>query len=73
LDYLSDVDVLDDFPLPSLPAGSLPYLLYTPWEEFVKTMNRSEILASIPSTWSPFDEGYFSVLPGRPQLLKDGM
>jgi len=27
LDYLSDVDVLDDFILPSLPAGTLPYLL----------------------------------------------
>ena len=73
LDYLSDVDVLDDFPLPSLPAGTLPYLLYTPWEEFVKTMNSLEIPASIPTTWSPFDEDYPSVLPGRPKLLKDGL
>jgi len=71
LDYLSDIDVLDEFPLPSLPAGTLPYLRYTPWEEFVKTMNDSEIPASIPSTWSPFDEDYLKMIPGRDEVLKE--
>ena len=69
LDYLSDIDVLDEFPLPSLPTGTLPYLRYTPWEEFTKTMNNSEIPASIPSTWSPFDEGYPKKLSDRQKLL----
>ena len=64
-DYLSDIDVLDEFPLPSLPTGMLPYLRYTPWEEFIKTMNDSEIPASIPGTWSPFDEGYLETLSDR--------
>jgi len=68
-DYLSDIDVLDEFPLPSLPIGTLPYLRYTPWEEFVKSMNDSEIPASIPNTWSPFDEGYLEELSDRQELL----
>jgi len=68
-DYLSDIDVLDEFPLPSLPIGNLPYLRYTPWEEFVKTMNDSEIPTSIPSTWNPFDEGYLKKNSDRQELL----
>jgi len=71
-DYLSDIDVLDEFPLPSLPIGTLPYLRYTPWEEFIKTMNDSEIPASIPGTWSPFDEGYLEILSDKQKLLKGG-
>jgi len=69
LDYLRDIDVLDEFPLPSLPPGTLPYLRYTPWEEFVKTMNGSEIPASIPRTWSPFDDEYMKVFSGRQEML----
>jgi hypothetical protein len=71
-DYLSDIDVLDEFPLPSLPTGTSPYLRYTPWEEFLKTMVDSEIPASIPGTWSPFDEGYLEILSDRQKLLKGG-
>ena len=68
LDYLSDIDILDEFPLQSLPTGTLPYLRYTPWEEFIKTMNDSEIPASIPGTWSPFDEDHLDILSDRQGL-----
>lgn len=69
-DYLSDIDILHECPLPSLPTGTLPYLRYTPWEEFVKTMKESEIPASIPATWSPFDEAYPKELSDREGLLQ---
>jgi len=50
-DFYLDVSVLDEF-LPTR-VGATPYLKYPPWEEYIKSLNASEIPSAIPSSWNP--------------------
>ena len=50
-DFQLDVSILDEFP--PTPAGAIPYLKHPPWEEYIKSLDPSEIPAAIPASWNP--------------------
>ena len=52
-DYLSDISVLDEFPIHPLPAGSAVHLNYKTWNEYTKTLKAEDIpdSKSIPPMW----------------------
>jgi len=52
-DYLSDISVLDEFPVHPLPAGSTIHLKYKTWSEYTKTLKAEDIpdSKSIPPMW----------------------
>ena len=50
-DFAYDESVLEEFPLPSLADGCLPYLKYRPWEEHIRTLVEKDIPEEIPNTW----------------------
>ena len=52
-DYLSDISVLDEFPVHPLPAGSAVHLKYKTWNEYTKTLKAEDIPGSesIPPMW----------------------
>jgi hypothetical protein len=50
-DFQLDVSILEEFP--PTPAGAIPYLKYPPWEEYIKSLDPSEIPSAIPASWNP--------------------
>ena len=52
-DFLSDISVLDEFPIHSLPAESTIHLNYKTWNEYTKTLKAEDIPdpKSIPPMW----------------------
>jgi hypothetical protein len=50
-DFQLDVSILDEFP--PTPAGATPYFKYPPWEEYIKSLDPSEIPSAIPASWNP--------------------
>jgi len=51
--FYLDMSVLNEFPPTS--AGTIPYLKYPPWEEYIKSLGTSEIPPAIPSSWNPVE------------------
>lgn len=50
-DFQLDVSILDEFP--PTPAGTTSYFKYPPWEEYIKSLDPSEIPSAIPASWNP--------------------
>lgn len=50
-DFHLDISVLDGFP--PTRVGAMPYLKYPPWEEYIKSLDASEIPSVIPASWNP--------------------
>jgi len=50
-DFYLDMSVLDEFP--PTRVGATPYLKFSPWEEYIKSLNPSEVPSRIPSSWNP--------------------
>ncbi|KAF9563209.1 hypothetical protein CPC08DRAFT_760974 [Agrocybe pediades] len=63
-DYLSDIEVLKDYPLPTAET-SKPLLHFITWEEHVKTLEESEIPDYLPETWLSYNAEYFYSLHSR--------
>lgn len=52
-EYLDDLPILDDFPI---PTDHSPYLQYSTWEEHIKTVDDVDVLSVIPKTWNPVND-----------------
>jgi hypothetical protein len=50
-DFHLDISILDEFS--PTRAGAIPYLKYPPWEEYIKSLDASEIPSAIPASWNP--------------------
>jgi len=62
-DFHLDVSILDEFP--PTPVGAIPYLKYPSWEEYIKSLDPSEIPSAIPASWNP-------VTPEVDEFSRDG-
>ncbi|KJA23767.1 hypothetical protein HYPSUDRAFT_66143 [Hypholoma sublateritium FD-334 SS-4] len=51
-DFAYDESVLEEFSLPLLADGCLPYLKYRPWEEHIRNLPEKDIPEEIPNTWN---------------------
>jgi len=63
-DYLSDIEVLQDYPLPTIRTAK-PLLHFISWEEHVKTIDSSAIPEEVPKTWLPWNINDFESFVDR--------
>ncbi|KAF9484260.1 hypothetical protein BDN70DRAFT_872756 [Pholiota conissans] len=54
-DFITDELVLEEFPLPLLVEGQLPYLEYKTWEEHVESLSEDDVPEEIPNSWDGDD------------------